>query len=369
MSSPRCDVCGSEMKGNGYTKAGTKRWRCKSCGASKTRRIDNAAKLLRAFLAWILSKRSIADLGYSRSTFWRKCAGFWELWPIAPFTGEVFDTVFLDGIWFSHDAVVLVARSKEHVIAWHLAQRECSSSWAALMMRTPAPMLVVSDGSTGLAKAARTVWPGTRIQRCVVHAARQVKRYTTKSPKLECGRELLGIANRLTRAKDEDAMREWLVDYAQWCSDWSEFLKEFTVKDGRRVYTHERLRRARGSLNRLVKEGTLFTFIEMQRERGGRWDSTNNPIESLNAQLREMLRLHRGLPLLHRVKAVMWWCYMHTEEPESPAEILRRMPRDEDVDGLFATVSGEGRHSDGSPERYGKAIDWNEFHMPTRYRQ
>lgn len=109
------------MKGNGYTKAGAKRWRCKSCGASKTRRIDSAAKLLRVFLAWILSKRSIADLGYSRSTFWRKCAGFWELWPIAPFAGEVFDTVFLDGIWFSRDAVVLIARSKEHVIAWHLA--------------------------------------------------------------------------------------------------------------------------------------------------------------------------------------------------------------------------------------------------------
>ena len=143
------------------------------------------------------------------------------------------------------------------------------------MTRMLAPMLAVSDGSTGLAKAARAVWPGTRIQRCVVHAARQVRRYTTKSPKLECGRELLGIANRLTRARDEDATREWLVGYAQWCSDWSEFLKEFTVKDGRRVYTHERLRRAWGSLNRLVREGTLFTFIEMQREHGGCWDSTN----------------------------------------------------------------------------------------------
>lgn len=300
---------------------------------------------------------------------WRKCARFWELWPIAPSTGEVFDTLFLDGIWFSRDAVVLLARSKEHVVAWHLAQRECASSWAALMMRMPAPAMAVSDGSTGLAKAARAVWPNTKIQRCVVHAARQVKRYTTKSPKLECGRELLGIANRLTRAKDEDAMRRRLVDYAQWCADRSEFLKEFTVKDCRRVYTHERLRRARGSLNRLVREGTPFTFIEMQKEHGGHWDCTNNAIESLNAQLREMLRLHRGLPLLHRVKAVMWWCYMRTEDPKSPAEILRCMPSDEDVDGLFAIAASERGCSDGGPERYGKAIDWNEFHMPTRYRQ
>ncbi|NGM17659.1 IS1249 family transposase [Eggerthellaceae bacterium zg-893] len=369
MSNPRCDICGSVMKGNGRTKAGAKRWRCKPCGSSKTMRIDNAAKLLRLFLSWLLSKRSIAELGYSRSTFWRKCARFWELWPIAPSTGEVFDTVFLDGIWLSRDAAVLVARSKGHVIAWHLAQRECASSWAALMTRMPAPMLAVSDGSAGLAKAARAVWPSTKIQRCVVHVSCQIKRCTTKNPKLECGRELLGIANRLARAKDEEAMRQWIVDYAQWCADWSEFLKESTVKDGRRVYTHERLRRARGSLNRLVKEGTLFTFIEMQKEHGGEWDSTNNPIESMNAQLREMLRLHRGLPLLHRVKAVMWWCYMHTEEPMSPAEILCRMPRDEDVDGLFAIASNEGRRSDGGPERYGKAIAWNEFHMPTRYRQ
>ena len=118
-----------------------------------------------------------------------------------------------------------------------------------------------------------------------------------------------------------------------------------------------------------MKEGALFTFIEMQKEHGDRWDSTINSAESPDAQLREMLRLHRGLPLLHRVKAGMWWCYMRTEEPKSPTEILRCVPRDEDVDGLFATASNKGRRSDGSPERYGKAMDWNEFHMPTRYRQ
>ena len=60
LNNPRCDVCGGAMKENGHTKAGTKRWWCKSCGYSKTRRIDNAAKLLRALLSWLLFKRPIA---------------------------------------------------------------------------------------------------------------------------------------------------------------------------------------------------------------------------------------------------------------------------------------------------------------------
>ncbi len=64
----------------------------------------------------------------------------------------------------------------------------------------------------------------------------------------------------------------------------------------------------------------------MGRQRGGAWDSTNNAIESRNARIREMLRLHRGLPLIHRIKAIFWWCYMRTEAPLPPAEILRVMP-------------------------------------------
>ena len=29
--------------------------------------------------------------------------------------------------------------------------------------------------------------------------------------------------------------------------------------------------------------------------------------------VREMLRNHRGLSELRRIKAVFWWCYMHTK--------------------------------------------------------
>lgn len=333
------------------------------------RRIDSRAKDLAFFLDWLLSKDSIADKNVSRTTFWRRTSWIWGLWPIAPYTGEVSDVVFLDGIWLKRDAVVLIACSKDHVLAWHLAQSECAEAWAALMMRMPAPAMLVSDGARGLAKAASAIWPQARIQRCTFHAASRVKRYTTLNPKLECGRELLGIANKLADARDAGSATAWLVGYSDWCTRWERFLREFTIKDGKRVYTHERLRRARRSLNKLVKDKTLFTFVEMRQEHGGEWPSTNNAVESVNARLRDMLRHHRGLPLLHRVKAIFWWCYMHTESPLPPAEILRIMPTDEQVDGLFSSVSNKQKRDDGAPEEYGSGIVWSEFHMPIEYRQ
>ncbi len=357
------------MKKNGKTGAGTQRWRCTECGASSVRRHDNAAKSLDLFLRWLLSKDATADLKTSRATFWRKTSWAWGIWPVAPATGELHDVVFLDGIWLQRRAVVLVAVAGGHVVGWHLAQSECKAAWAALMLRIPPPKMVVSDGATGLAAAARAVWPGTRVQRCTFHAASAVRRCTTLRPKLEAGAELLGIANRLGSAKDAGSAAAWLADYGGWCSRWDSFLKEHAVKDGRRVYTHERLRKARGGLNRLVKDGTLFTFVEMQLEHGGVWPSTNNAVESVNARLRDMLRHHRGLPLLHRVKAIFWWCYMHTENPLPAAEILRSMPTDEEVDGLFAAASPGARRGDGMPEEHGTGIVWDEFHMPTEYRR
>ena len=129
------------MKRNGTTKAGTQRWRCGKCGASSVRKHDRAAKQLESFLRWLLSKDAIADLKTSRATFWRRTAWIWRIWPIAPFTGEVHDVVFLDGIWLRREAVVLMAVAGGHVVAWHLTRSECAASWAALMMRAPAPAM------------------------------------------------------------------------------------------------------------------------------------------------------------------------------------------------------------------------------------
>ena len=86
----------------------------------------------------------------------------------------------------------------------------------------------------------------------------------------------------------------------------------------------------------------------MQQGHGGEWPSTNNAVESVNARLGDMLRHHRGLPLMHRIKAIFRWCYMHTENPLPPAEIIRAMPIDDDVDGLFAAASQGSKREDGA---------------------
>ena len=370
MDNPICSACGFKMKRNGHTSSGATRWRCKACGASCTHRIDTAAKRLAEFLSWLMGKSAQSEMPGEGRTFRRRTSEFWDIWPIAPWTGEVCDIVFLDGIWIGRDAVVLIACTRDHVLAWHLAQSECAETWAALMMRIPAPAMAVSDGAPGLAKATRAVWPKTRMQRCTFHAFCQVKRCTTSRPKLDAGVELYSLAKRLLKAKDADAAAAWLADYASWCSKWERFLREFTLKDGRKQYVHERLRKARHALNRLVRSGELFTFVEMAQEHGGMWDSTNNMIEGgVNARLREMLRMHRGLSTIRRIKAIFWWCYMHTESPLPPAEILRIMPTDDQVEGLFASASRKHERNDGAPAEYGSGIIWSEFHMPTEYRR
>jgi hypothetical protein len=45
------------------------------------------------------------------------------------------------------------------------------------------------------------------------------------------------------------------------------------------------------------------------------------------------------------------------------------MPTDDEVDGLFATVSSDKKHDDSAPKEYDTGIVWSEFHMPTNCRR
>lgn len=88
----------------------------------------------------------------------------------------------------------------------------------------------------------------------------------------------------------------------------------------------------------------------------------NNQIEAAtNAPSRRMLSDHRGMCLPRRIKAIFWWCYMHTGHPLPPAQILTVMPADTQID----TACRKASHAH---QAIGIIPTWVDLHHHTLYR-
>ena len=126
--------------------------------------------------------------------------------------------------------------------------------------------------------------------------------------------------------------------------------------------THERLLKAERSLLKLIKENTLFTYLDKEFVNDFIAPSTNNRIEGgINSRLREMLRNHRGLSIERRIKAVYWWCYMHSPEPLALSEIIKTMPTDRSIAAIYQRMNDKAK-LEKSLSLWGDAIVWSDLH-------
>ena len=155
----------------------------------------------------------------------------------------------------------------------------------------------------------------------------------------------------------------WTQRYLDWSGKWNGFLQEKTYDEhGHWVYTHVHLHRARSGLNKLLAQGVLFTYLQNPD-----YPSTNNRIEGgINAQLRAMLCHHRGMPLMHRVKAVFWWCYMHSPSHIQTSEVLKVMPTDNNIAAIYQGMAAQEK-TFGELPHWGDAIVWSELHQSTPF--
>ncbi len=308
----KCPACGMAMKRNGRTSAGAQRWRCRECGSSSTHSYGSELADFNAFIGWLLSKDVHRSMPGGGRTFRRRNEGFWKMWPMPDVVDEVHRVIHVDGIYLERDLCVLIACTEEHVLSWYLARSETAAAWSALLRTMAPPEVVVTDGGSGFASAVKREWPGTRVQRCTFHAFSQVKRYTTARPKLQAGQELYQLSKdllhigtlhqadlwverlmlhafsqvkRYTTARPKlQAGQElyqlskdllhigtlhqadlWVERLMRWCDFWGDFLNEKTRVEGGWEWTHDRLRKARRSLVKLVNDGTLFTYLDLGR--------------------------------------------------------------------------------------------------------
>jgi len=213
-----------------------------------------------------------------------------------------------------------------------MAARESTAAWTALFEQIPPPLVVVTDGGTGIRAALANVWPDTHIQRCIFHLQLNVTRELTRNPRTRAGKALRQIALGLTRVHTIEDAITWRLTLEAWWQKYSHLTRERTLYfNGQWGYTHDRLRKAWAVLHRATEAGHIFTNLAHGNPRA------TSRLEGLNSQIRHLLRNHRGMPISHRRRAVEWFLLLQEvpinqahkhahrpepERPQSPAEPL-----------------------------------------------
>ncbi|WP_095658954.1 IS1249 family transposase [Corynebacterium glaucum] len=377
---PRCPSCSGETKKNGTTSKGSTRWRCKDCGVSFTRRRTDLtqARDFTAFHAYATGTAPLCDVarqaGVSRWTLNRRFEPFWLIdIPNTPDPDRVYDQIFIDGT-HTDAGCLLVAASWDHVIAWHWARSETTHAYTQLLHGIAEPLCVVLDGGQGAYSAIKACWPTTLIQRCLVHAQRVIRRYTTSRPRTDAGKAIYALALKLTKITTLDQAREWTLRLHDFGVVYKGFLNEKTpVPQERRTvnhqweYTHIRVRKAYNSLLHLSRNNWLFTYLQPPPNalEPNRWTSTTNSLEGgVNAQLKRIADAHRGRSGERQRRMLEWYLHSKTHLPDDPLEIARQCAFGQDqlakVPDLVPEDRNKADQHTGRPAFYDNAI-------PTEY--
>lgn len=152
---------------------------------------------------------------------------------------------------------------------------------------------IVLDGKRGV----REVFFDIPVQMCHFHQKAIVRRYLTKHPRLQPGKELLAITHFLPTIGKED----FHLLLSQWYSRWEIFLKEKTYdEDGNHWhYTHRRIRSAYRSL----RENIPFLFTH-QKYSELDIPNTTNSLDGSFGHMKTLLKNHRGISKKRRFKMI-----------------------------------------------------------------
>lgn len=298
-----CFFCGSNHVTKKGFSHGRQRWFCKACGRHFSHSwVDFSNEIFRLRSSGKLSSQDIANqLGVSRSTVCRKIRSAPVPEIKAP-PGKIIalaDTTY----WGWNFGVVAIRDAVKGRIVWSkfIDRKERIEDYVEgiewLENNGFQIVCIVSDGLRGL-RERLSRYP---FQYCQFHQVKTVRHWLTGRPKLDASREHLDLTYFMVHT--DRASFEGL--FGEWESKWKTFLKERTLHtDGKMYYTHKNLRSAYHSIKRNMHY--QWTFEELY---GLGIPNTNNGIESMFADLKSILRLHKGISMNTRKTMILEYFY------------------------------------------------------------
>lgn len=150
------------------------------------------------------------------------------------------------------------------------------------------------DGKRGFACALQKRFPDVPIQMCVFHQKMIIRRYITNNPKSRCGQDLKALMAGFLKGTPEGFSAKF-KDLQRRHKD---FLGE---KNKAGKFKHKRLRSAVRSLR--TNSPLLFTYkLHPELE----IPHTSNHIEGAFSHLKERIRMHRGMSIKRKKKAILF---------------------------------------------------------------
>lgn len=204
-----------------------------------------------------------------------------------------------DVTFFGRGYGILVFRSEKlkKNILWKEVENESPKEYRELKEVLEKQGFIITAVILDGRKGVREVFSGIPIQMCHFHQKQILRRYLTQKPKLEAGRELKSLSEKLSQSTEEE-FRELL---SLWYKKWEDFLKEKTLQEDSKKwhYTHRKMRSAYYSLTRNLPY--LFTY---QKYPELQISKTTNSLDGSFGHLKTLLKNHRGLTKERRFKVI-----------------------------------------------------------------
>ena len=293
--------------------------------------------------------------------------------PTAGHHKRIYDQVFLDGT-YTAGGCLIVAATIDHVIAWHWCKHETTATTNCCLNASKphsSPSSTAAKAHTAQSKSAGRL---RKIQRCLVHAQRVVRRYTTTNPRTDAGRTIYRLALKLTRITTLDEAAAWGVQLHEFSTIYREWMNEEN-HDQRpqnrcmdpRVDPPQRAQGLQQPQPSLAVRDAVCLPQPASRSPCARADQIHHhSLEGgINAQLKLLARTHRGRSGERQRRMLDWWLYLKTELPDDPVRIARQSDWGQ---GQLAKVStltqteNQADHETGRPALYDNAIDTDYTH-------
>ena len=146
------------------------------------------------------------------------------------------------------------------------------------------------DGRAGVIKILNQRYPTVPVQMCIFHQVQIVLRYTTRSPKSECGKDL----KRLILTLKSATKKEFISHYNELQIKHENYLDEHVINPAtkRKQYSHKSHRSAARSIKKHLKY--LFTFQDYPELN---IPPTTNSCDGSFGHWKSKVKLHRGISL------------------------------------------------------------------------